>query len=152
VTQYLERERFEFHPENNAPYRVQLGRLGDELLKGAGRDWRTEDALDNPFGGRRCQSFDVGGEQRQVCGPFLAYWRGHGVDLDGQAGITAPESTALFGLPLTGVRMETNPDGAVVLTQWFERARFEWHPINPEPSRVLLGRLGAEIVRVKTGS
>ena len=152
VTQYLERERFEFHPENNAPYRVQLGRLGDELLKGTGRDWRTEDALDNPFGGTRCQSFDVGGEQRQVCGPFLAYWRGHGVDLDGQTGITEPESTALFGLPLTGVRMETNPDGAVVLTQWFERARFEWHPDNPEPSRVLLGRLGAEIVRLKTGS
>jgi hypothetical protein len=31
-----------------------------------------------------------------------------------------------------------------VLTQWFERARFEWHPTNPAPHQVLLGRLAAE--------
>ena len=27
----------------------------------------------------------------------------------------------------------------------FERARFEWHPGNPNPFKVLLGRLGAEV-------
>jgi Tol biopolymer transport system component len=31
-----------------------------------------------------------------------------------------------------------------VLTQWFERGRFEWHPDKPREFRVLLGRLGAE--------
>ncbi len=40
--------------------------------------------------------------------------------------------------------METNANGDRVLTQWFERARFEYHPTNPTPFRVLLGRLGAE--------
>jgi hypothetical protein len=30
------------------------------------------------------------------------------------------------------------------MTQWFERARFEYHPNNPDPYKVLLGRLGAE--------
>ncbi|MCC6625984.1 MAG: hypothetical protein IT340_01155 [Chloroflexi bacterium] len=29
--------------------------------------------------------------------------------------------------------------------QWFERARFEWHPNNPESHRVLLGLLGTEV-------
>jgi hypothetical protein len=35
--------------------------------------------------------------------------------------------------------------GTTVLAQWFERARFEWHPDNPAAYRVLLGRLGAEV-------
>jgi hypothetical protein len=44
-----------------------------------------------------------------------------------------------FGLPLTEAKTETNPDGATVTTQWFERARLELHG-----TTVLLGRLGAE--------
>jgi ELWxxDGT repeat protein len=31
-----------------------------------------------------------------------------------------------------------------VLTQWFERARFEWHPDKPDDFKVLLGLLGNE--------
>ena len=41
--------------------------------------------------------------------------------------------------------MEVNASGDRVLTQWFERARFEYHPNNPTRDRVLLGRLGAEL-------
>ncbi len=44
TVQHFERERFERHPENAAPYDVLLGRLGDELLRKAGRDWRNEPA------------------------------------------------------------------------------------------------------------
>jgi hypothetical protein len=33
-----------------------------------------------------------------------------------------------------------------VLTQYFERAVFEWHPANPDSQRVLLRRLGAEVL------
>ena len=29
--------------------------------------------------------------------------------------------------------------------QYFERARFEWHPENSPPWDILLGRLGAEV-------
>ena len=35
--------------------------------------------------------------------------------------------------------------GDQVLMQWFERARFEYHPENPAAYRVLLGRLGVEV-------
>lgn len=41
VSQWFERERFEAHPENRAPYDVLLGRLGDEALRRQGRDWQT---------------------------------------------------------------------------------------------------------------
>ncbi|HYF63589.1 MAG TPA: hypothetical protein VD886_12295, partial [Herpetosiphonaceae bacterium] len=41
--QYLERQRYEYHPElAGTPYEVLLGRLGAELLELAGRDWRAE--------------------------------------------------------------------------------------------------------------
>src|SRR5579859_3865445 len=39
-TQWFERERFEAHPENHAPYDVLLGRLGDEALRRSGRIWQ----------------------------------------------------------------------------------------------------------------
>jgi len=50
----------------------------------------------------------------------------------------------LFGLPITEPFEETI-NGEAFQVQWFERARFEWHPGNVDPYRVLLGRLGAEV-------
>src|SRR5918997_4613270 len=40
LTQWFERNRFELHPENQPPYDVLLGRLGEDNLIGVGRDWR----------------------------------------------------------------------------------------------------------------
>jgi hypothetical protein len=148
-TQYLERQRFEWHSEHaGSAYEVLLGRLGAEILSAQGRDWQRE-GHDQPGVEQlpgECQTFDI--TQRSVCGPFLSYWRTHGLDL-GQGGISYAESLALFGLPLTAPRYETNPDGDRVLTQWFERARFEYHPDNPDAYKVLLGRLGAELLTVR---
>jgi glucose/arabinose dehydrogenase len=141
TVQWFERERFELHPENARPYDVLLGRLGDEALRRAGRDWQSE-ARGQPRPG--CQFFEQTGHA--VCEPFLSYWRANGLQLDGRAGATFEESLALFGLPLTEPAVETNSSGATVLTQWFERARFEYLPENPPAYRVLLGRLGAELV------
>jgi hypothetical protein len=60
---------------------------------------------------------------------FLSYWNQFG-------------GLEFFGYPLTGEFVD--PDTGLV-TQWFERARFEWHPdVWPERHDVLLGRLGAE--------
>ena len=75
-----------------------------------------------------------------VEGAFLRYWRGHGLDL-GDPGISARESLALFGLPLGVARVE-RLDGQDTTVQYFERARFEAHPENPQPYDVLLGQFG----------
>ncbi|HEY0738758.1 MAG TPA: M23 family metallopeptidase [Herpetosiphonaceae bacterium] len=140
ITQQFERERLELHPESARPYDVQLGRLGEELLIKQGRDWRGPSAgvqLEGP-----CRSFAETG--RAVCGAFLDYWQRHGLDL-GDPGVSQRESLALFGLPLTEPNYETNSSGDHIITQWFERARFEYHPNNPAAFQVLLGRLGAEL-------
>ncbi|HMM42254.1 MAG TPA: hypothetical protein PKA95_10160, partial [Thermomicrobiales bacterium] len=46
--------------------------------------------------------------------------------------------------PLSEPMLETNGDGDTVLTQYFERAVFEYHPDNAAPYDVLLRRVGAE--------
>ncbi|MGQ9892417.1 MAG: hypothetical protein ACUVSY_01360, partial [Roseiflexus sp.] len=139
ATQIFERNRLEYHPENPEPYQVQLGRLGVEVLQKQGRNWQ-----DFPKGEpkRGCDFFPETGHT--LCEPFRSYWRRYGLDL-GMRGVARAESIALFGLPISEPMMETNADGATVLTQWFERARFEYHPNNPPQYRVLLGLLGKEL-------
>ncbi len=139
VSQYLERARFELHPENQAPYNVLLGRLGVEALERQGRDWRS-------FPKAAASAPHYFKETGHAIAPqFWGYWSGHGLEFDGRRGVSMAESLALFGYPVSEAQMETNADGHRVLTQWFERARFEYHPSNPAASRVLLGRLGAEL-------
>ena len=74
---------------------------------------------------------------------FRTYWETHG--LRDPRLSRYDQSLQLFGLPLTEAQVETNAAGDTVLTQWFERARFEWHPTNPAQFRVLLGLLGTEL-------
>ena len=139
VTQWMERNRFELHPENQAPYNVLLSRLGVEVLEKQGRDWQTfPKAASNA-----AHRFSETGHA--VAPRFWSYWSSHGLEFDGRRGTTAAESLALFGYPISEPQMETNASGDMVLTQWFERARFEYHPNNPASSKVLLGRLGAEL-------
>ena len=73
----------------------------------------------------------------------MTYWQTHG--LNDPALDPYGDSLALFGLPLTRPQMVTNSSGDTVLTQWFERARFEWHPNKPDQFKVLLGLLGNEL-------
>ena len=136
--QNFERNRLELHPENAPPYDVMLGRLGGDLLFKQGRPWETL-PREQPKAG--CRFFEA--TQHNLCEPFLSYWRAHGLEL-GDRGTSEREALALFGMPLTTPAMERNSSGDTVLTQWFERARFEHHPRNAPPHHVLLGRLGAE--------
>jgi hypothetical protein len=137
--QLFERNRLELHPENARPYDVLLGRLGTDLLFKQGRPWETLPREQPKAGCKFCP--ETG---HNLCEPFLTYWRTHGLEL-GDRGVSERESLALFGLPVTSVQNERNGDGWTGATQWFERARFEHHPKNPQAYKVLLGRLGAEL-------
>jgi plastocyanin len=76
-----------------------------------------------------------------VAGRFLTYWRTHGLEF-GDQGISYRESLALFGLPISAEFSETI-DGKPYTVQYFERARFEYHPENADPQyQVLLGQFG----------
>lgn len=145
-TQWFERNRFEYHLENQRPYDVLLGRLGDDRLKQLDRDWQAAPRDSGAQPG--CLWFEQ--TARNVCDQanglgFKSYWQSRGLEFDGRPGTSYEESLALFGLPLTAPQMETNASGDTVLTQWFERARFEWHLNNPDQFKVLLGLLGAEV-------
>ena len=135
LVQYFERNRFELHADLAPPYDVSLGRLGDQRLQQLGRDWFTF-----PRGEQTdaCRWFAA--TNHSVCAPFRDRWE--------RAGTSAPAafaaSMALYGMPLSEPAMETNAAGDTVLTQWFERARFEYHLDNPEPYMVQLGLLGTE--------
>ncbi len=146
LTQWFERARFEWHPENRPPYDVLLGRLGnDRLLEGA-VVWQKQSREAGPQ--RGCLWFVETGfnvcDQAPGAG-FKSYWQTHGL-IDRQLNPYA-RSLALFGFPLSSAFITTNEQGDRVLTQWFERARFEWHPGKPRAFRVLLGLLGAELAR-----
>ena len=116
TVQYFERARFEKHPEKAPPYDVLLGLLGREQ---AMAKYPTPpaaipgDPFNNPALPQECATFAQTG--KRVCGPFLDYWRTHG-DLAQQ------------GLPLTDIFLEKSPTNALTYpTQYFERARFEYH-------------------------
>src|ERR1041384_5104110 len=84
---YFERQRFELHTENAAPYDVLLGLLGEEVLQQQGIDWHTQPTSPGPLAG--CLWFEQ--TQHNVCDQapssgFKRYWQTHGLEFDGQAG------------------------------------------------------------------
>jgi hypothetical protein len=124
LVQYTERARFEFHLKPDGSTLVMLGRLGAERLPAAPRE---PFAPAQPGDPAACTYFVE--TQHNLCHGFRAYWEQYG-------------GLAVFGYPLSEEFVE---DGMVV--QYFERARFEWHPGSwPERHDVLLTRLGARIV------
>jgi hypothetical protein len=124
---------------------VLLGRLGADRLAQQGRDWYGF-AKGTDTGG--CRVFAETGHA--VCGDILTAWRANGMQLDTKKAISEAESLALFGLPLSGLQLETQADGTKYQVQWFERARFELHPENTPPYHVLLGLLGNEEYAFRT--
>ena len=141
--QWTERQRLEHHSNlTGTPYEIQIGLLGKERLAQLNRE--LEPAARRPAAD--CLWFGETGHN--VCNQdlgmgFKQYWESHGT---ATAGLDSyARSLQLFGLPLTSAQYEINADGDQVVTQWFERARFEWHPDNPDQFKVLLGRLGSEL-------
>lgn len=128
--QYFERARFEYHPENQPPNDVLLGRLGVKLLAQRGIDWQTLPGVDQ--GGSGCRYFPE--TRHSLCAPFRTFWERHG-------------GLAVFGLPISEPQDEISADdGKSYKVQYFERNRFEHHPENAGDYTVLLGRLGAELM------
>ncbi len=126
TVQYFERARFEYHPENaNTPYEVLLGLLG--------RDFHPTDPPAQPL--PNASYFAATGHN--LSGPFRDYWLSHG-------------GLFVSGLPITEEFTEiSQDDGKPYRVQYFERARYEYHPENAPPYDVLLGLLGNRLLRDK---
>jgi spore germination protein YaaH len=131
TVQYFERARLEYHPElAGTPHEVLLGHLGrwsmlrNGVLPPPPQPPPPTDDLYFP---------ETGLVVRQG---FRAYWEANG-------------GLAQFGLPLTEEFDEHNPeDGQTYTVQYFERARFEYHPEHGgTPYEVQLGHLGRQVLR-----
>lgn len=120
--QYFERAVFEWHPDAPSGWQIQLRRLGAEAVAG-----REKDPAFLPIysAGPGCEYFSQ--TRHQICGHFLSYWESNG-------------ALPIYGYPLSEAFVEGN-----YTVQYFERARFEWHPQNQgTPYAVLLGLLGSD--------
>jgi hypothetical protein len=126
-TQLFERAVFEYHPEQAPPYDVLLSLLGTAAYRqryGDGGAPAQQASTANPH------FFAETGHT--LGGTFRAYWEGHG-------------GLAQQGYPISDEFTEVSDlDGKAYTVQYFQRARFEYHPENAgTPYEVLLGRLGA---------
>ena len=125
TVQYFQRARFEYHPEHaGTPYEVQLGLLGEALPTPRGRF---------PKGA----AFTSGENHR---------WypeTGHGLHFGFLRYFNNRGGLDVFGYPISEELME---GGYTV--QYFQRARFEYHPEHAgTPYEVQLGLLGDQLLQ-----
>ncbi len=128
--QYFERARFELHPELPPEFYVSLTHIGR---------WVAGNQTEGPFQWVG-QSADPGRmffpeSGHTLGGAFRGYWEGRG-------------GLPVFGYPISEEFTEINPnDGKSYMVQYFERARFEYHPENAgTPYEVQLGQLGRQVL------
>jgi len=120
--QYFEKARFELVPENPPELKVTITPLGYLT-----HDNTSEFPAMGSIPG--CRYFSEYG--KSVCYDFLGFFNAHG-------------GVAQFGYPLTNFALE---DGWIV--QYFQRARFEWHPELPSGQKVRLTDLGKKYFWMK---
>ncbi|HET8626738.1 MAG TPA: hypothetical protein VFL91_04935 [Thermomicrobiales bacterium] len=126
TVQYFERVRMEYHPENADPqYQVLLGQFGRALHPA------------DPAAAARPGEAYFAATGHNLGGGFLAYWQANG-------------GLAQFGYPLTEEFTQYLEDGKPYTVQYFERARFEYHPENQPPYDVELGQFGRRILALRT--
>ncbi len=132
LTQYFERARFEYHPELASKGDVvKLGllgaeavasRLGQQAFQPVAATASTAEMLYFPETGHTTSY------------RFLETWISEG-------GLES------FGYPISEKFEEASlTDGSVRLVQYFERARFEYHPDDAWDKQIKLGHLGREVL------
>ena len=129
TVQYFERVRLEAHEGNVPPYDVQIGHFGRRIRPADPPAARLPGAT----------YYAQTGHNLGDRAGFRAYWeRNGGLDQ--------------FGYPISEEFEERLEDGKMYRVQYFERARFEYHPAcRGTPSEVLLGQFGRRILAETTG-
>lgn len=139
LVQWTERQRLEYHPENKGTqYEVLLGLLGRELtagyngprFQGAAQVTSAVSQVVVNSDAKSSPRYFFSETGQTIAEPFLLYWSANG-------------GLPVFGYPVSS--LYTDDSGRQV--QWFERARFEYHPELDDPNKVLLGLLGLESLK-----
>lgn len=117
--QYFQKARFELHEDASASQRVQLGAVGTLVYQKA-----QVQPVNMPTNTPACQPLSSQAGRFYVCYAFLAFFNAHG-------------GLAQFGYPISDYVQEGDLD-----VQYFERARFEWHPEMSPDQWVRLADIG----------
>ena len=130
TVQYFERARVEYRSDQPQGARVALSRAGSMLTAGRTDEpfqWRV--GSDDPARDFYPESGHTLG------GAFRWFWQSNG-------------GVAVFGFPISEEFYEANPlDGQTYLVQYFERARFEYHPeLAGSAGEVQLAHLGRQLL------
>lgn len=124
--QYFERAKFELHPEFEPNHYVSITQLGRRLIEG-----RTEEAFAPRAGANDAQTTYFPQTGHSIRFGFRSFWANNG-------------GLQVYGYPLSEEFSEISPDdGREYTVQYFERAKFEYHPESPNNS-IQLARLGAQ--------
>lgn len=126
--QWFERARLELWPEHlGTKYEVQSGRVGVEFTKN--RDFPPQEFFANRSG---MQYFPE--TQHGLRGAFYEFWQNNG-------------GVDILGYPISEELQEVLPeDGTYHTVQYFERARLELHPNDPNQN-VKVGLLGTYLYK-----
>jgi hypothetical protein len=116
--QYFQKARFEYHMENAPGDHIVVSPLGSSLYDLEQIDSKPVAAASHPA----CRYFAE--TQHQTCYAFLKFF-------DANGGVEQ------FGNPISEI---ITLNGQLI--QYFEKARFEWHPERPSGKRVTLTNLG----------
>ncbi|MCL4544394.1 MAG: hypothetical protein M1118_07320 [Chloroflexi bacterium] len=166
LVQWFQRAEFQYVPQNaGTPYAVQLRLLGSELTAGRvfskpappatptptpfpspaatptvlpGTHAAAATAMPAPTATPQPQQYfpQTG---YTVSDAFLAFFKAHG-------------GIAVFGYPISNELPEMGSDGRVLTVQYFQRARFEYHPeLAGTPYVVELGLLGDQYLGLLPG-
>lgn len=128
--QYFERARFELRPDLPSGSQVTLTLLGSLLTQG-----RTDPAF-AWLAGSPDPARDFFPESGHTLGgAFRWFWQMRG-------------GLPVFGYPISEEFVEVSPlDSQPYLVQYFQRARFEYHPEHQgTPREVMLGQLGRQLL------
>lgn len=115
TVQYFQRARFVLHQDAPPELRVALSPLGSYL-------YQPGKKLPIPENSQKCRLFPETGFQ--VCYAFLDFFNANG-------------GVAQFGYPISGFENDNER-----IVQYFQRARFEWHPEYSSAQSVTLTDLG----------
>lgn len=118
LVQYFQRVRMEYHPENDEPYKVQLGLLGE--LLGYRQPPIPESEIPNA-NDPNSHYFPESGHTVKYA--FLRFYKEKG-------------SLDIYGYPIGKWHYESG-----YIVQYFQRAKMEWHPESRQ-FRIQLGKLG----------
>ncbi len=114
LVQYFQRARFEYHPDLPDGQRVELTDLGRKMY--------APGIQLNMFSPFACRLYTQ--TNYSICFAFLDFFDKYG-------------GVAQFGYPISPFEYDNG-----VIVQYFEKARFEWQPSQPEGQRVILTDLG----------